>query len=94
MCLATLHVTKARDETGREIEPKYEVTDSVVWLVLYTIFYLICYFSYINISHPKPFPYTISPRSMKARDLILLVEDEVEDMQSDAAALSNIHLDM
>ncbi len=94
MCLATFNVLKAKDENGREIEPKYEVTDTLIRFIS-------CYFrcqiglnAFIIISHPKPFQYTIEARSKMARELILSIEDELIDGHDDAAAISNISLNL
>lgn len=79
MCLATLNIEKARDSTGYEIEPKYEVTDALIRFVLSK---LSCpsisdlTISRFPWSHPKPFQCRITARSAKAKELVMSIHDE------------------
>ena len=41
-------------------------------------------------SYPKPFSYAISARSEKARQLVMLAENDLMDLKSDAPVLKGI----
>jgi len=71
MSIAVFDIRKAKDEFGREIEPRVEFSSGVI-------------------SHPKEFPYSITPRSAKAAALIQAVEDEHPFETSDAQKLDGL----
>jgi len=67
--LATLHISKAKNELGNEIDVSPEFTPGIVSCVFYTV-----RFSPGSLTkckrHPKPFPCSIVPRSSKVEQLI------------------------
>jgi len=66
--LATLHITKAKDELGNEIDIQPEFTTGIVVCALYICFK--CSVLTDADRHPKPFPCSIRPRSAEAEQLI------------------------
>jgi hypothetical protein len=67
-CLATLTVSRAKDENGNPKIPVVDVTSGLLSSVIHE--YSIMSLSYEHYSHPKPFDYVITPRSHKAEEMI------------------------
>ena len=75
MLLATFKISKDRDENGHEIEPCCEFEGGTVWCVISNLLPQYCDSS---CSHPKPFAFTIEPRTEDVRLLIERMEEELE----------------
>ena len=94
--LATFKVTKAKDETGKDIDPVFEVPNSALRFVLLRApsRHQFAFIDDVGSSSlPKPFTFTITPRSDKVKEMILSFEDEVLDRKSDAKELMEATLD-
>ena len=74
--IATLDISKAKDDHGHEIEPQCDYTPSMVRYVFQYMLPVIAISFVIFYSHPLPFETCITPRSEKA---IALIRDALEE---------------
>ena len=95
MTVAAFNILKAKDESGREIEPVHEFTPGLIRYSRSILlpFQLLLNHMVIdpsNVSHPKPFQCTITPRSERAKVLIRSVVDDHPFEKGDGEILKNL----
>lgn len=83
--LAVFTISKAKDAKGRVIEPRCEFTSGTVRFVTSLLSVRDGNADFVC-SHPKPYKYSIAPRSNDAKVLIRAVGDE-PPRPSDSAGL-------
>ena len=90
MVVATLNVSKAHDESGKEINPVYTMSEGAIRFAGSSSFkryidYWNCVFCLC--SHPERFECKIEPRSTRAKNLISSAVEEEYSTTNDATYL-------
>ena len=89
MSIAVFDISKAQDDTGKDIEPLHEYIPGAIRYACDSPQMLVDTDS-TEYSHPKPFECKIVPRSEKAISLIRTISDEHPLERGDGEILKNL----